>query len=51
MTKSKIIGNIYVSITDKVVTVIETIGEYDNIIRREFDTQKDAEEYYKAQGG
>lgn len=36
----------YVKLNDKVVTAIQTIGEYDHITRREFDTEKEAEDFF-----
>ena len=43
-------GNLYVSISGKKVTTIQTIGEYDCIHTRDFDTEDEAKKFYDSFG-
>lgn len=43
--------NLYIKLSGTTVTMIETIGDYDCIKRRSFDTEDEAADYYKAIGG
>lgn len=44
-------SDFYVSINGLVVTAIQTIGEYDHITRKVFDTEDAAIEFYERLGG